>query len=70
MPTKQAVDVRDKILTHLEEIRRPLSWISDRDDNTDIKYSSIYSMFIQRTYTLSQENLDKINKFLKTDFKL
>ena len=70
MPVKQEVDVRDKILAHLEEIRRPLAWISDRDGNTDIKYASIYSMFTQRTYTLSQENLDKINKFLETDFKL
>ncbi len=69
MAVKQVVDVRDKILTHLEEIRRPLSWISDRDGNTDIKYSSIYSMFIQRTYSISQENLDKINEFLETDFK-
>ena len=70
MATKQATDVRDEILAHLEEIRRPLAWISDKEKNTDIPYASIYSMFVQRTYGVSQENLNKINKFLETEFTL
>lgn len=68
MPTKQAVDVRDEILAHLNEIKRPLAWIAD--PNTDIPYSAIYAMFRQRTYTVSAQNLKKINKHLKTEFTL
>lgn len=67
MATKQAVDVRDEILSHLEDIRRPLAWIAD--ENTGIDYSAIYSMFKQRTYNISEENLKKINEFLGTSFK-
>lgn len=67
MPTEQVTDVRDEILTHLEEIKRPLAWITE--ENTGIPYSAIYAMFKQRTYTVSDENLKKINKFLGTNFK-
>lgn len=68
MATKKATDVRDEILAYLEKIKRPLAWITG--DNTGIPYSAIYSIFTQRTYGLSEENLKKINKFLNTDFKL
>ena len=70
MQTKQSVDVRDKILAHLEDIKRPLSWITHLNEGgTGIPYSAIYAMFKQRTYTVSEENLKKINDFLGTDFK-
>ena len=68
MGTKQAVDVRDEILEHLEKIQRPLAWITN--GNTGIPYSAIYAIFTQRTYGLSKENLKKINKFLETDFTI
>lgn len=68
MATKKIVDVRDEILDHLSEIRRPLAWIAY--PNTDIPYGSIYSTFEQKVMALTQERLDKINKWLETDFKL
>lgn len=68
MATKQVTDVRDEILAHLEEIKRPFAWITG--DNTGIPYSAAYAIFKQRTYDLSQENLKKINKFLETEFTL
>jgi len=40
------------------------------NDNTGIPYSAAYAIFKQRTYGLSQENLNKINKFLETEFTL
>jgi hypothetical protein len=67
MATKQVEDVRDEILAHLKEIQRPLAWITE--ENTGIPYSAIYAMFKQKTYTVSEENLKKINTFLGTDFK-
>lgn len=66
MATKQITDVRDKILGHLREIQRPLSWIAD--ENTGIPYSAVYAIFKQRTYALSEKNLIKINKHLGTEF--
>ena len=67
METKETIDVRDAILQHLEEIERPLSWISEK---ADIPYSSVYSIFKQRTFSLSSENLEKINTALNTDFTI
>ena len=58
-------DVRDDILYHLKAIERPLSWLSSK---TEINYSTIYSVLRQRTFKFSQENLNKINKVLGTNF--
>lgn len=60
-------DVRDLILKKLKEIERNLNWLSRK---TDISYGTLYSCFIQKTFQLSQENLDKINNTLQTDFTL
>lgn len=68
MQTKHVIDVRDEILAHLEEIKRPLAWITD--SNTGIPYSAIYAIFKQKTYGLSQDNLDIINGFLNTNFEI
>lgn len=67
METNEITDVRDAILLHLKDIERPLAWLSEK---ADIPYSSCYSIFKQRTFALSQENLDKINPVLSTDFTL
>lgn len=58
-------DVRDAILLHLEKIERPLSWLSDK---TEIPYPTLYSVLKQRTFSLSDSNLAKINRVLDTDF--
>jgi predicted transcriptional regulator len=57
--------VRDAILLHLEQIERPLSWLSDK---TEIPYPTLYSVLKQRTFALSDSNLAKINRVLDTDF--
>ena len=67
METKDITDVRDAILQHLKDIERPLAWLSEK---ADIPYSSCYSVFKQRTFALSQENLTKINTVLGTDFTI
>lgn len=68
MATKKVVDTRDVIVKHLKEIKRPLSWIAE--PNTDIPYGSVYSTFVQKVMELTQERLNKINKWLGTDFSL
>jgi hypothetical protein len=67
MAIKKITDPRDLIVSHLEEIKRPLRWLSTI---TDIPYGSIYSIFVQKTMELTQERLDKINAGLETDFTL
>lgn len=68
MSTEKILDVRDSIVEHLKEIKRPLSWISK--PNTSIPYGSVYSIFEQKVMSLSKERLDEINKHLGTDFIL
>ena len=65
MEKKPPQDVRDAILLHLEEIERPLSWLSDK---TEIPYPTLYSVLIQRTFAMSDRNIGKINRVLDTDF--
>lgn len=58
-------DVRDIIKIHLEEIERDWAWLARK---TDIPYATIYSCFVQRLFKVSDENLEKINTALGTDF--
>jgi len=58
-------DVRDAILLHLDEIERNLSWLSEK---TEIPYPTLYSVFKQKHFALSEKNLEKINNVLGTDF--
>lgn len=62
---KQNNDVRAKILAHLEKEERNMAWLSRK---TDIPYGSLYSIFIHRIMILSDNNLEKINKVLETNF--
>ena len=65
MEKETKLNVKDAILLHLEQIERPLSWLSDK---TEIPYPTLYSVLKQRTFSLSEKNLEKINKVLETDF--
>lgn len=69
MAKKQAelIDVRDLIVNKLTELERNLHWLHKK---TEIPYGTLYSMFTQRLFQVSQDNLDKINTALGTDFKL
>lgn len=66
MPTKEIIDVRDDILKHLEDDHRTLKYLSLV---TGIPYGTLYSCFTQRTFGLTDENLEKINISLSTQFK-
>ena len=66
METKEILDVRDKILKHLEDDYRNLKYLSTV---TAIPYGTLYSCFTQRTFSLTDDNLEKINTSLSTDFK-
>ena len=65
MEKTEPQDVRDAILLHLEQIERPLSWLSDK---ADIPYPTLYSVLKQRTFAMSDRNIGKINRVLDTDF--
>lgn len=63
----EAIDVRDLIVEKLEQLERNLHWLHKK---TDIPYGTLYSMFTQRLFQVSEDNLKKINTVLETDFKL
>lgn len=63
METKKTVI--DLIIDHLDEIERPMTWLSEK---TEIPYPTIYALLKQRAFSLSEKNLDKINKALNTNF--
>jgi hypothetical protein len=65
MPKKEKLDIRDEILNKLKEIDRPLAWLSKK---TEIPYPTLYSVFKQRIFNLSDENKQKINKALDTNY--
>jgi len=68
MANKKAVaeaDRRDVIKDYLKEIERDWAWLARK---TDIPYATIYSCFVQRLFKVSDENLEKINEVLGTDF--
>jgi predicted transcriptional regulator len=65
MEKQTTYDVRDAILLHLDEIERNLSWLSEK---TEIPYPTLYSVFKQKHFALSEKNLEKINNVLVTDF--
>lgn len=68
MANKKALaemDKRDVIKDHLKEIERDWAWLARK---TDIPYATIYSCFVQRLFKVSDDNLEKINEVLGTDF--
>jgi predicted transcriptional regulator len=65
MEKQTTLDARDAVLLHLEEIERNLSWLSEK---TQIPYPTLYSVFKQKHFALSEKNLEKINSVLGTDF--
>lgn len=66
MATVVKKDTRDVIIAHLKSDQRSLRWLSEK---TGYKYSTLYSIFIQRLSKLSNDRLDTINFHLGTKFK-
>lgn len=62
---KVAADPRDLIMKKMEDEGRTLSWLSEK---TDINYNTLHSCIRRKLFTLSEENLDKINSVLGTSF--
>ena len=64
MPAKEK-EPRQVIWDYLKEIERDLGWIAKK---TDIPYATLYSIFVQKTFNLNKERLEKINEVLETNF--
>lgn len=64
---KIAEDVRQIIMNKMDSEGRTLQWLANE---TDINYNTLHSCIKRLLFSLSQENLEKINKALETDFTL
>ena len=64
MPAKEK-EPRQVIWDYLKEIERDLGWLAKK---TDIPYATLYSIFVQKTFNLNKERLEKINEVLETNF--
>ncbi len=62
---KVLTDVRDLILAKMKDEGRLLTWLSKK---TKIPYGTLEACLKRKMFSLSQANLDKINKALETDF--
>lgn len=60
-------DARELIMQKMDAEGRTLQWLSEK---TDINYNTLHSCIKRKLFTLSEENLKKINKTLETDFSL
>lgn len=63
--TKSKRDVRDLIMDKMEDDGRTLTWLAEK---IDVNYNTLHSCLIKKTFSLSEERLDKINELLGTDF--
>tara|TARA_R110000868_G_scaffold106444_3_gene291933 strand:- start:1827 stop:2036 length:210 start_codon:yes stop_codon:yes gene_type:complete len=59
-------DVRDVIMEKMNSEGRVLTWLSN---TTEISYDTLNSCLKRKLFSLSQENLEKINKALGTSFQ-
>ena len=62
---KEKLNVKDKILLHLEKEERNMAWLARK---TDIPYGSLYSILVHRIMVLTDDHLNKINETMETDF--
>ena len=64
---KILTDVRDIIVKKMEDDGRVFTWL---EKATGIPYDTLNSCLKRKLFNLSQENLDKINEALGTNFTL
>lgn len=64
---KELTDIRDIVMKRMKDEGRNLTWLSEK---TQISYNTIFSCLRKKLFSLSEENLTKINEALGTDFKL
>lgn len=65
MELKQEVDIRDEIMNHLKLIERDLGWLSKK---IAVPYATLYSIFVQKNFKLSEDKKSSINEVLETSF--
>ena len=63
---KQLTDVRDLIMHKMTSEGRAMTWLQLK---TEIPYDTLYSCLKKELFSLSDENLTKINAALGTNFK-
>lgn len=63
---KVLTDVRDIIMHKMNSEGRVLTWLQEK---TKIPYDTLYSCLKKKLFSLSQENLSKINQALGTNFE-
>lgn len=63
---KVVTDIRELINAKMEDEGRTLTWLAER---TEINYNTLHSCIKRKLFTLSEENLKKINTALGTNFK-
>lgn len=63
--TKELTDIRDIIKKRMIDEGRKLTWLSTI---TGIPYDTLNSCIKKKLFSLSDENLKKINQALGTDF--
>lgn len=63
--TKELTDIRDIIKKRMIDEGRKLTWLSI---TTGIPYDTLNSCIKKKLFSLSEENLKKINQALGTDF--
>lgn len=59
-------DVRQIIMNKMDREGRTLQWLSNE---TGINYNTLHSCIKRLLFSLSQENLEKINKALGTTYE-
>jgi len=63
---KIAPDVRELIDNKMTDEGRTLKWLSDK---TEINYNTLHACIVRKLFTLSDENLIKINEALGTTYE-
>lgn len=65
--TKELTDIRDIVMKRMEDEGRSLTWLAAK---TKISYNTIISCLSKKLFSLSEQNLAKINEALGTNFTL
>lgn len=63
---KLVEDIREVIMNKMDAEGRTLQWLSDK---TTINYNTLHSCIKRKLFSLSLENLEKINEALGTSFQ-
>lgn len=64
---KVLTDARDIIMKKMKDEGRTLTWLEKK---TTIPYDTLYSCLKKKLFSISQENLSKINVALETEYTI